>query len=115
MGQTRPNLDVWVAEYSCPSLQRRPWFEIADVCVENLRDSDVFIALLYRRGGNKIWLNERLGTTEASYFELELVHASLLSKPAFFFSIDGFDPHFALLQVLGLVRRSTRSSQWSTA
>jgi hypothetical protein len=112
-GQTHHSLTVWVAEYAAKGLDSASWFEIADTCIDNLRDSDVFIALLYRRGGNPIWLNEASGTTTASYFELELLHASLLGKPAFFFTIDGYEPEPALAQVIDLVRLSTTPSQWS--
>jgi len=112
-GQTHHSLTVWVAEYAAKGLDTASWFEIADTCIDNLRDSDVFIALLYRRGGNPIWLNEASGATTASYFELELLHASLLGKPAFFFTIDGYEPEAALAQLIDLVRLSTAPSQWS--
>ena len=75
---------------------------MAEICVQGVRDCDVYVALIRSNHGSGVLLRleER---TQASFFELELFEAAL-QKPAYVFMLDGGEPLEQLAGLLDLLR-----------
>jgi len=97
-------LPVWMAEHHAeldPGAPNSP-LQMAEVCVQGVRDSDVYVALVRSNHGSGVELlpDER---TQASFFELELFEAAMLQKPAYVFVLDGGEPSERLAGLLNLL------------
>ena len=95
---------VWMAE-DYPAL--RPdscWgeFEKAEFCLEGVRRTECFVAIITSRHGTKITVPSA-GIVPTSFFEIELFEAALLRKPSFIFLLHGFEPERKLEILLKLL------------
>ena len=106
--------DMWVAEYSNMELtSHTPWRQIVDTCTAGVRQCDLFIALLFRRWGSAIEVDQE-GPSATSFFEIELLHASVRQVPSFFIQAEGFDPEPGLRRLLDIIRRVSSDGHWLT-
>lgn len=105
-------IDAWIAEYSAKGLETKPWTEIVDTCIDNLLDSQIFVAVLYSRAGGLVGLGTEYGFATASVFEIELFYASLHLKPAFFFVVRGYLPEPELDNLIRLLRLCEAEANW---
>ncbi len=76
---------------------------MANICVQGVRDSDVYVAVVRSNHGSGVAINgaER---TMASFFELELFEAALLQMPVYVFVLDGLQPSARLAGLLELLK-----------
>ncbi len=105
---------VWLAEdfdvlkptASTPPLQK------ALFCVEGVRQSDAYCAVVRHRHGSGVEVSptERVQT---SYFELELFEAALLRKPAYVFLLRGAEPDERITSLLHLLAPALPGLRWS--
>jgi hypothetical protein len=98
-------LPIWMAEQHRELDQKAPGspLEKAEICVQGVRDCDVYVALVRSNHGSGIELR-REERTQASFFELELFEAALLQKPAHVFVLDGGEPSERLAGLLDLLK-----------
>jgi tetratricopeptide (TPR) repeat protein len=95
---------VWMAE-DYPELHpSSPWPEIekAAFCLDGVREAECFVAILTRRHGSAITV-DNAGTVPTSFFEAELFEAAPLEKPSFVFLLEGFEPDDRLASLLKLL------------
>ena len=99
--ESRP---VWMAE-DFPELDPDaplPGIEKAQLCLDGVRGSECFVAILSHRHGSAITI-DGAGTVPSSFFEAELFEAALLEKPVFVFLLEGFNPDDKLTNLLKLL------------
>jgi hypothetical protein len=104
------DIDAWIAEYK--GLTGGHWTEIVDACIDNLLASQVFIAILYRRGGNPMPLDPGYGFGTTSFFEIELFYASLRLIPAYFFVVRDYEPEPELENLIRILRLNESGNNW---
>jgi hypothetical protein len=97
-------LPIWMAEQH-PELD--PGSPIgplgkAEICVQGVRDCDVYVALVRSNHGSGVELRSK-EPTQASFFELELFEAALLQKSAYVFVLNGGEPSERLAGLLNLL------------
>jgi hypothetical protein len=87
---------LWVAEVNRSDLKTKHPLEIVDVCIEALKQSEVFICVLggsvraTRTGGTAIELDGL--ETRVSYFEIEVFQAALSQIPVVLLQRSDFSP-----------------------
>jgi len=81
-----------------------PWpeFEKAQLCLDGVRQSECFVAIITRRHGTPISFGDA-GLVPSSFFEAELFEAALLEKPAFIFLLKDYEPDAKLANLLKLL------------
>ena len=97
-------LPIWMAEHHReldPGSPTNP-LRMAEICVQGVRDSDVYVALVRTNHGSGVEFRPK-ERTQASFFELELFEAALLRKPAYIFVLKGAEPSPRLAGLLGLL------------
>jgi hypothetical protein len=77
--------------------------EMAHVCVQAVRDSDVYVAVVRSNHGSGVTI-DGAEPTMASFFELELFEAALLRKPTYIFILEGQKPSPRLAGLLQLLK-----------
>ncbi|WP_332641160.1 DUF4062 domain-containing protein [Brevundimonas sp.] len=105
---------VWLAEdfdVLKPAAPTPP-FEKALFCVEGVRQSDIYVAVVRHRHGSGVEVSstERVQT---SYFELELFEAALLRKPAYVFLLKGAEPDERIAALLHLLKPAIPGICWT--
>jgi len=109
---SRLGIDMWVAEYRHPELtSQTPWRKIVDTCVRGLEGCDLFVAILLRRWGSAVEI-DNLGPAAVSFLEIELFHASLQRIPAVFLEAEDFQPDTELASLIHSLKRVTSPAQW---
>ncbi len=96
---------IWVAE-DFEELKRGSALSSiaqAQFCVEGVRATDCFLAVLTERWGSEIQV-DGVGKVPTSFFEVELMEAALLEKPCFIFLHKGFTRSKELDRLLTLLR-----------
>jgi tetratricopeptide (TPR) repeat protein len=98
---------IWVAEDFREQLHEdfstlTP-LEMAEFCVEGVRETDCFVAVLTERWGSEIDV-DGIGKVPTSFLEIELLEAALLQKPSYIFFLKGFTPSPALEQLITILR-----------
>jgi tetratricopeptide (TPR) repeat protein len=98
-------LPIWMAEQHRELDRNAPTapLAMAEICVQGVRDCDVYVALVRSNHGSGIQLRPEQ-RTQASFFELELFEAALLQKPAYVFVLDGGEPSDRLAGLLDLLK-----------
>jgi tetratricopeptide (TPR) repeat protein len=79
-----------------------PPLEIAEVCVDAVRESDVYVAVLRSRWGSEIEIAAG-EAVQVSFLELELFEAALERKPAYVFLLDDGELSDRLKSLLNLL------------
>jgi hypothetical protein len=103
---------MWVAEYSNRELtSQTPWREIVDTCVAGVVDCDLLIALLFRRWGAAIPVDDA-GPSATSFLEIELFHAAPRRVPVVFLEVEDFQPDPELARLIEVLKSVTRGEQW---
>lgn len=106
---------MFVAEYSHPELTREtPWRRTVDSCVAGLSNAGLVVAVLLRRWGRAIPIDE-LGLTATSFLEIELFHASLRRIPTYFLVASDYTPELELARLIAILRGITGPAQWVEA
>lgn len=101
---------LWVAEIDRPDLKTKHPLEIVDVCVQALKQSEVFICVLggsaraTRTGGTAIDVSGL--ETRVSYFEIEVFQAALSQIPVVLLQRSDFSPGPRMQEFLHVLQRS---------
>lgn len=89
-----------------------PALEKALFCVEGVREASVYVAVARSRHGSGVEVMPSR-QVQASYFELELFEAALLSKPAHVFLLKGDEPEPRLHSLLKLLEPALPGLCWT--
>lgn len=98
-------LPVWMAECHRDLDRNAPTNALrkAQICVDGVRDSEVYVAVVRNRYGSGVALKAD-EIAQVSYFELELFEAALLQKPAYIFVLEGGEMSERLSSLLNLLQ-----------
>jgi hypothetical protein len=95
---------IWMAEdfAALDQSASSPALEKALFCVNGVRESDTYVAVITHRHGSGVHFSTTQ-QAQASYFELELYEAAVLRKPSYVFLLKGFEPEKRLASLLDLL------------
>lgn len=111
--------NVWVAEVARPDLNTNDCssFEIVDLILKKIRESDLFVCLLSgnRRGEDELGTALDVGPhfASVSHFEIELYQASILQKEIHVFVTPEFNPGPRLVSLLEILNFAFPKSDWT--
>lgn len=103
--QSQSDRPIWMAEdfkqVACDSTLSK--FQQAEFCLEGVRRAECFVAIITRRHGTPITV-EDVGEVSTSFFEAELFEAALLGKPSFIYLLKDYEPEGKLASLLKLLK-----------
>lgn len=103
--------NLWVAEYSEPTLGSRPPLEIVDTLVARVRTARRFLCVLGgERHGTAVRFADHIASV--SHLEVEIFQAALLGRPVELFIARGFAPGPRLTALLEILRFALPPRAW---
>jgi hypothetical protein len=109
-------IPVWAADngftYPKSFWDGKSPLEKIDLYVDALYRARVVVCILTRRHGSLVEITPDAGAYPASYFEVELFHASLGRKPIIVCQIDGYEPEAELRLMEDLLAGTVSRNRW---